>query len=233
MITMQTAESALKSIYLDSVVNEINTKTNPFLTMVQRNAKRVNGKDAKSTIRFGNKNSVVAGVEGGNLPTNAGGRVAEIVSPVKNIYGTFQVSDKAIRASQNDASAFSTLIGDEMKNLIGTAKNNMNDMLYGNGWKLIAYGQSFNPTLNEFEIQPLKIVATYINTANVSAWRMARTRSTRHRRSLGLYVLPVPQFARAVMMMFRGFPPSAGSSAYKSAMESPRLIKTLRITLRR
>jgi len=142
MITIQNAESALKSIYLDGIINDINTKTNPFLTMVQNNAKAVNGKEARATIRYGNEGSVASGTEGGALPMNANGKVAEIVSPLKNLYGTFQISDKAIRAASNNASVFSELLASEMQNLIGTAQANLNGMLYGNGKKLICYADA-------------------------------------------------------------------------------------------
>ena len=138
MITIQSVDSALKNIYLESVINDINTKTNPFLTMVQKNSKTVSGKEARALIRFGNLGSVSAGHEGGELPVNQG-MSAEIVTTLKNLYGTFQISDKAIRSAQNSPGAFSSLISNEMLNLVGTAQRNLNGMLYGNGMRYLGH----------------------------------------------------------------------------------------------
>ena len=132
MITIATAESALKNIYLESVIHDINTKTNPFLTMIGQNTKTVAEKDAKAFIRYGGENSVIASTEDGALPLNDA-KLAEIIVPLKNLFGTFQVTDKALKASQNNPGAFASLIGGEMTNLVSTAQNNLNRMIYGNG----------------------------------------------------------------------------------------------------
>jgi hypothetical protein len=153
MITIQSAENALKNIYLETVINDINTKTNPFLTMVQNNAKTVSGKEARAAIRFDNEGSIKAGVEGGELPTSTGS-VCEIVSPLKNLYGTFQISDKAVRASQNNAGAFASLLGAEMQNLVSTAQKKLNTMLYGNGKKFLGHTEMTNNVLYYFELSP-------------------------------------------------------------------------------
>jgi hypothetical protein len=139
MITISSAESALKNVFLDSAISEINQKTNPFLNMIAKNAKTSAGKEARAAIRFGNKGSVVVGSEGGELPVNNGGRVAEIATDLKNIYGTFQISDKAIRSAQNNPNEFANLLAKEMKNLVDIAKYNLNAMLYGNGLKLLGH----------------------------------------------------------------------------------------------
>jgi len=150
MITISSAENALKNIYLESVINDINTKTNPFLTMVQRNAKAVNGKEARANIRYANGGSVASGAEGGDLPINQNGKNAEIVSQLKNLYGTFQISDKAMRAASGSASAFAGLLAQEMQNLISTAQSSLNGMIYGNGKKLLGYTESVTILTNRF-----------------------------------------------------------------------------------
>jgi len=143
MITIQSAESALRNIYLDRVINDINTKTNPFLTMLQDNKRQVSGKEARATIRYGNEKAVAGGIEGGELPT-ANGKAAEIAVPLKNLYGTFQISDKAIRSAQNSSGAFASLLQSEMQNLVSTAQANLNAMLYGNGLKFLGHTEVNN-----------------------------------------------------------------------------------------
>ena len=175
MITIETAESALKNIYLESVVNEINMKTNPFLTMVQKNTKAVTGKDAKARVRYGNERSVETGTETGTLPV-AAGLSAEIVEPLKNLYGTFQISDKALRAAQSNAGAFAELLGGEMNNLISTAQANLNRMVYGNGMKFLGYMTHVESTLNKIFV-PMRFIDNFaagvkitVMTANNEVW---------------------------------------------------------------
>ena len=137
MITIATAENALKNIYLDTVINDINKKTNPFLTMVEENTRTASGKDAKVSIRYGQA-AVGAGTETGDLPVTGNDQSVELSVPLKNLYGTFQISDKAIKAASLDPNAFASLLGGEMQNLVAAAQNNLTSMLYGNGMKLLA-----------------------------------------------------------------------------------------------
>lgn len=137
MITIATAENALKNIYLDTVINDINKKTNPFLTMVEENARTASGKNAKVSIRYGQA-SVGVGTETGDLPVGDNEKSVELSVPLKNLYGTFQISDKALKAASLDPNAFASLLGGEMQNLVSAAQNNLTTMLYGNGMKLLA-----------------------------------------------------------------------------------------------
>jgi len=160
MITIQSAESALRNIYLETVINDINTKTNPFLNMIQKNAKTVSGKEARATIRYGNQKSVGTGAEGGDLPYG-GGKSAEIISPLKNIYGTLRISDKAVRAAQHNEKEFASLLGGEMENLIKTAQESLGSMVYGNGLKYLGYIESINHTTQNF-IVPERFIENFV-----------------------------------------------------------------------
>lgn len=137
MITIATAENALKNIYLDTVINDINKKTNPFLTMVEENTRTASGKNAKVSIRYGQA-AVGAGTETGDLPVGDGQKSIELSVPLKNLYGTFQISDKALKAASLDPNAFASLLGGEMQNLVSAAQNNLTNMLYGDGSKMLA-----------------------------------------------------------------------------------------------
>ena len=173
MITIKTAESALKNIYLDTVKNEINTKTNPFLTMIAERTKVIAEKDAKAYVRFGNEGSVSAGTEDGILPTNHDSRTAEISVPLKNLYGSFQITDKAIKAAQNNPGAFTSLIGGEMKNLVATAQNNLNKMVYGHGNPFIAYTTDHSATTLTI---PAKFKNNFVAGMRIQAWSSANVK---------------------------------------------------------
>lgn len=159
MITIESAESALRNIYLDVVVNDINTKTNPFLTMIGKNSKEISGREIKGSIRYGDGGNVTAGHEDGELPVSTNSKYAEISVPLKNLYGTFQITDKAIRASQNNAGAFANLLSGEMQNLVSTAQASLNEMLYGNGMKVLGYTtrHDFSATQRTFRV-PLRFL---------------------------------------------------------------------------
>ena len=137
MITIATAENALRNIYLDTVINDINKKTNPFLTMVEENTRIASGKNAKVNVRCGQA-AVGTGTETGDLPMSDKDLSIELSVPLKNLYGTFQISDKALKAASLDPNAFASLLSGEMQNLVAAAQNNLTTMLYGNGIKLLA-----------------------------------------------------------------------------------------------
>jgi hypothetical protein len=151
MITIQNAESALKNIYLDAIISDINTKTNPFLTMVQKNSKQVAGKDIRIPIRKISEKSVSIGTEGGDLPIYVDGKQFEINVPLKNLYGSFQISDKAIRSACNNPGAFASLLSQEMTNLVNTAKSNLNAKIYGCARRYLGYTDSI--ASNELTVQ--------------------------------------------------------------------------------
>jgi len=52
---------------------------------------------------------------------------------LKNLYGTIEISDKAIRASANNSGAFVDLLNAEMEGLLTASKFNLGRMLYGDG----------------------------------------------------------------------------------------------------
>jgi hypothetical protein len=72
MITTITAENALKNIYLDSIAYDINNGSHPLLTILNKRVKSCSGTYAKAYA-------------GDN----------EMVRPLDNLYGTFQISDAA------------------------------------------------------------------------------------------------------------------------------------------
>lgn len=105
--------------------------------MVEENARTASGKNAKFSIRCGQA-AVGAGTETGDLPVGDNDKSIEVSVPLKNLYGTFQISDKALKAASLDPNAFASLLGGEMQNLVSAAQNNLTSMLYGNGMKLLA-----------------------------------------------------------------------------------------------
>ena len=133
MVTIETADNALKSYYLDAVKDVLDYKINPFLAKLEHSSVDVTGKDVRKLVRVGISGSIGAGTETGNLPTSRTAQRVQLVSSLKNLYGTLEISDKAIRASANNEGAFVNLLNEEIETLIKGASFHFGRMLFGDG----------------------------------------------------------------------------------------------------
>ena len=138
MITTQTADSVLKSYYLNVVSEQLDKTVNPFLACIRKTTSDVWGRDVRQAVRYGVNGGIGAGTEDGELPKALSSGYAQFVAPLKNLYGTIEISDKAIRASQSNEGAFVDLLNDEMDSLIRSSTFNFSRMLFGDGSGLLA-----------------------------------------------------------------------------------------------
>ena len=114
MITIENADKALKTYYLDAVTAQLDA-VSPFYAAVEKNSAAVYGKEVKLAVVRNDNNRVVAGTEDGDLPVAGKNRYVTLTSTLKNIYGTIEISDKAMRASKNSEGAFVDLVNAEME----------------------------------------------------------------------------------------------------------------------
>ena len=133
MVTLNTADSVLKSFYLDAITESLNVKANPFLAQIERTSENVVGKDVKKVLRMGVNAGVKAGSETGDLPKAKNSNYKTLTATLKNLYGTIEISDKAIRASANNEGAFVNILNEEMNALVKSATFNFGRMLFGDG----------------------------------------------------------------------------------------------------
>lgn len=133
MVTMTSADNALKSLYLGVVTEQINTNANPLLAKIKQSTQDVWGKEIKKLAQYGINGGIGAGTETGALPKPAGNNYEQFTSTLKNLYGTIELSDKAIRASENQQGAFVNLLNAEMEGLLKASSFNFGRMLYGDG----------------------------------------------------------------------------------------------------
>lgn len=138
MITTTTADDVLKSYYLDTVSDQLNFSTNPLFAKIRRTTSDVWGRDVRKAVRFGLNGGIGAGTEDGELPSAGGNSYAQFVSSLKNLYGTIEISDKAIRASAGNEGAFVNLLNDEIEGLVKNASFQFGRMLFGDGSGKIA-----------------------------------------------------------------------------------------------
>ena len=122
MVTINSANAALKTMYLDVVANQLNTKTHPFLAELEKTSQDVVGKLVKRLVPYGVNGGIGAGTENGSLPTPSENKYLLFQSFLKNLYGTIEITDKALKASSSDAGAFVNLLTAEMEGLLNSSK---------------------------------------------------------------------------------------------------------------
>ena len=178
MVTLQTADNALKEVYLGVVADQLNTSVNPLLAKINQTTSDVWGKEIRKMAPYGINGGIGAGDEDGSLPTAAGNNYAQFVLELKNLYGRIEISDKAIRASQNSAGSFVNLLNAEMEGLIKASTFNFGRMLFGDGTGILATistndtsSVTVNTTRNLIEGMVVDIVNKADGTVNTVAGR--------------------------------------------------------------
>ncbi len=138
MVTLASADNALKTLYLGVVADQLNTSVNPLFNKIQQTTSDVWGKEIRKLAPFGINGGIGAGTEDGALPASASNNYAQFVLTLKNLYGTIEISDKAIRASADNSGAFVNLLEAEMEGLLKASRFNFGRMLFGDGSGVIA-----------------------------------------------------------------------------------------------
>lgn len=174
MVTLSSAENALKSVYLGVVANQLNINANPLLAKIRRTSKDVCGKEIRKLAPFGINGGIGAGSETGELPQATGNNYVQFVSELKNLYGKIELSDKAIRSSTNNIGAFVDLLNDEMEGLVKASTFNLGRMLYGDGSGKLAKVVSYDSSTKAITCDKVKnliegmVVDIYSNTTKLN-----------------------------------------------------------------
>ncbi len=132
-INLTNADNALKTVYLDAISEQLNYNVNPFFSAIEKSTNDVWGKEVKKLAIYGMNGGIGAGTEDGDLPKASGNNYSQFVTTLKNLYGVIEISDKAVRASENNAGAFVSLLNAEMDGLIKSSRFNFGRMLFGDG----------------------------------------------------------------------------------------------------
>ena len=155
MVTLSNANNALKTFYLGVLANQLNVGINPFLAKIEHTSADVWGKEIKKLAPYGINGGIGSGRETDSLPQVGGNNYAEFTLGLKNLYGQIELSDKAIRASQNSVGAFVNLLNAEMEGLLEASKFNFGRMLYGDGTGMITQTTS-DVTGNAIPVESVK-----------------------------------------------------------------------------
>ena len=180
MVTISAADTVLKSYYLGVLSDQLNMSVNPLLARIEQTSSDVWGKEVRKIAHYGVNGGIGAGEEYGPLPTSASNSYTQLTLTLKNLYGTIELTDKAIRASQNSDGAFVNLLEAEMDGLLKSSKFNFGRMLFGDGsgtlCKItgISGGEiSVDSVANLMEGMVIDIISASTKTAVVSSRRIA------------------------------------------------------------
>ena len=133
MITLASAENVLKQVYLGVIADQINSKTNPLFAKIKKSTRNIFGREVRVVAPVGINGGIMAGEETSDLPAGVDTPYLSFVAPLKNLYGRFEISDKAIRCASSDANAFVNLLQDGMDSLLKASMFNLSRMIYGDG----------------------------------------------------------------------------------------------------
>ena len=78
MVTLSSAQNALKSVYLDVLAEQLNINSNALMSKIKQTSKDVYGKEIIKLAPFGLNGGICASSETGNLPESAGHKYLQI-----------------------------------------------------------------------------------------------------------------------------------------------------------
>jgi len=218
MITIQNADAALKDYYLDAFTSQLDENISPFFSAIEKNTDTVYGKQAKVAVIKGFAGNMCAAAEDGDLPDPYHNRYADITLPLKNLYGTIEISDKALRASRDSSGAFVNLINAEMEGLISSAKQNFRRMLFGSGDGKLARVERKNSN-TEFVLDNVKQYFTGLRVDVASASGAISASG-----SEDLYITKIDPATRAVTFSKEITDSIVGGSVYMHGSKDQELI---------
>ena len=131
MISLMQANNALKDVYLDVIANQINCNTDVLLGKIKQTSSDVWGKEIIKNVWIN-------------------GKMLTLKEELKNFYVSLEISDKAIRCSQNSAGAFVNLLNDEVEHMMKEAQYRLRNSFYTEDTK-----PDYLP--EDFKYQPMEI----------------------------------------------------------------------------
>jgi len=152
MISLTTAQNALKDVYLGAVTDQLNNHVDPIFAMIKQSSADVYGKNIIKLVPYGINGGIGTGTEDGALPPCKETHYVNFISTLKNLFGTIEITDKAIRASQNDEGAFVNLLSAEMESLLSASKFNLERMFYGDSSGSLATITEVNTSSKTFKV---------------------------------------------------------------------------------
>ncbi len=138
MLSVTTLDSILKSYYLDAVCNQLNTGASPLYSKIEKTGVNVSGKNAIVPVTYGICGGLGAVAEDANLPDSYGSLHVSLTVPLRNLYGTVEITDKALRVARDSVDGVCDVLTNEIQAMISSARYNINRMIWGDGTGILA-----------------------------------------------------------------------------------------------
>lgn len=133
MVAISNIDKILKDVYLEVLSSQLNFKTNAFYNMIRKGSDSVSGGYAVAVSRYGLNGGMSCPEESADLPKPGGNNYVKFKADLRNIYGTIEITDKALRASADSSNALVNVLNAEMEGLLEAAKFNFARMLFQRG----------------------------------------------------------------------------------------------------
>lgn len=138
LLNVTNISAALKDYYLEGLRTQINTEADPLWAELEKSTRLVSGEQIKLSLRYGRSGGIGARADDGDLPTaNARKSVKATVNP-KNLFARMQITERAIKASAQDAGAFVNMLEQTLDDLQVDARDDIQRQVYGDGTGTIA-----------------------------------------------------------------------------------------------
>jgi len=134
ILNMQQVSDALKTHYLPGLKYQLDEKSGPFYSAIEKTTQGVVGKDIQLVMRYGRQGGVGARpTDTSDLPTPNSRKNKVAKWETKNLFARIQISDKTIKASASNAGAFANLLEAELSDCLTDAKDNFARQLFQKG----------------------------------------------------------------------------------------------------
>lgn len=135
---MTLAAESLKSFILPGLTRQLNDNSSAFFAMLDKGSQGVSGKEIVMALRYGRIGGFGNRADDATLPTPNPRKTKQAKWETKNLFSNFQITDKTIEASKQDAGAFANLLATDMEDCKTEAQFHIGRQCAGDGTGLLA-----------------------------------------------------------------------------------------------
>lgn len=138
LLNVTNIAAALKDYYLEGLRTQINTEADPLWAELEKSTRLVSGEQVVLSLRYGRSGGIGARADDGDLPTANARKSVKATFKTKNLFARMQLTEKAIKASAQDAGAFVNQLEQTLDDLQVDARDDIQRQVYGDGTGTIA-----------------------------------------------------------------------------------------------
>lgn len=129
--TISILEEALKTYYLDPLVESIDKGSGPVLAKIEKNSDNIVANEIRFALQYGRHGGIGARGEDENLPEASPRMYKQGVCVPKNLFGRIAFSDKLMKTSKNNKASFVDQVSRQMEDITVDARDMMRRNIMG------------------------------------------------------------------------------------------------------